>query len=274
MQPYFYPFFLVVVAFLGAPAVLSAQCTPLDSIPGDAIIDPLPFTDDMPENGIRDTACVGEDFVTVFNIEVPDTVEIPPFGSLAIDSITVEEDAVAGLPGGLDVTFNPVDRTFLPNTTGCIQIAGVPDAGTENTYDLTISVRIYSGFFNSEFTLPDGNLVEGEYTLFVRENGNPACNPVSVTEAARPGFSLSVYPNPATDRLIANIELAESEDVTAILFDAMGRRVRTEKMPAAAGLNQLHLPVGDLPNGYYTLLVGPAAAPFRSGVTRRVFVQH
>lgn len=272
MKQFVYSIMLVVVALLGAPALAFAQCTPLDSIPGDAIIDPLPYTPDMPENGIRDTACVAEDYVTVFNIEVPETVTIPLLGALPIDSITLSDSGISGLPAGLSYTINPSNGVFHPNTTACIQISGVPEAGTEGQHSLGITVTVYSGFIQRDFTLPDGSIVEGEYLLFVRETGNAACQPSSVSEQQNADFAVKLFPNPANELLNVNFTAAEAGLSRIILLDAFGRKAKEVMVETLAGQNQLRLQTADLPSGFYTLLIGKAGQELRSGVSSRVLI--
>jgi hypothetical protein len=273
MKQFVYYFLLVVVALISAPSNLFAQCTPLDSIPGTAIIDPLPYTNEMPENGIRDTACVGEDFVTVFNLDIPETVAFPPFGNIDVDSVIVAETGVAGLPAGLGFSINPVNRVFYPNTTGCIQVAGVPAAGTEGMYNLTLTVTLYSGFFTTDITLPDPVVAPGEYRLFVRENGNPACQPSSVTETANANYAINVYPNPASDWLTVAFDATTAETTRLSLLDVHGRIVRELLVNSSPGNNRAIIRTNDLSAGFYTLFVNKASAGLRSGVSSRVLIQ-
>lgn len=271
MKQFVYSFLLVVVALLGAPTSLFAQCTPLDTIPGDAIIDPLPFLEEVPGSGIRDTACVGEDFSTVFNIEVPESVEIPLLGILEIDSIVVAETGVEGLPAGLGFGINPSDRVFLPNTTGCIEVSGVSAAGTEGTYGLTIGVTVYGGLIPLELNLPDGNIVPGVYNLVVRENGNPACQPNSIVESASEEIALQVYPNPANDLLKAAFTLNENMIAKVTMIDAFGRPVKELLVDALSGENVVWVEVAHLPVGFYTLLISDRNNT-RKGVSQRVLI--
>lgn len=273
MKQFVYYYLLVVVALISAPSNLFAQCTPLDSIPGTAIIDPLPYTDEMPENGIRDTACVGEDFVTVFNLEIPETVAFPPFGNIDVDSVIVAETGVENLPAGLGFSINPVNRVFYPNTTGCIQVDGVPAAGTEGMYNLTLTVTLYSGFFTTDITLPDPVVAPGEYRLFVRENGNPACQPNVVREARNADFSVKVFPNPATDRLTVDFVTPTTGPVLLTLFDVHGRSVRQTRLDALLGDNRLLMAIDELSNGFYTLVVGKLNDGLHNGVSSRVLIQ-
>ncbi|PHI18158.1 hypothetical protein CEQ90_19420 [Lewinellaceae bacterium SD302] len=270
MKQYVYSFVLVVAALIAAPTQIFAQCVPLDSIPGDAIIDPLPFTEDNPDSGIRDTACVGEDFITVFNIEVPDEVAIPPFGTLPIDEIEITDQGIDGLPAGLDFTTTPSNGIFLPNTVGCLEITGVPTE--EGEFILTLNVIIRSGGFEFPFSLPDGELVSGEYRLVVRENGNPSCQPSSVTETVNADFSLNVFPNPATDRLNVNFTAARKGATQLSLVDIHGRVVLTNLIDSQAGTNNVMLDTAELPAGFYTLLLNDAADGLRSGVSSRVII--
>lgn len=271
MRQYVYSFMLVVAAFVLAPTQVFAQCVPVDSIPGEAIIDPLPYTEDVPGSGIRDTACVGEEFSTVFNVEVPEEIEFPPFGTPQIIDVTIAEEGVSGLPEGLTYSTTPSNGVFLPNTVGCLEISGTPAPGTEGEYVLTINVNINIGIV-VPFSLPDGSLVTGEYRLVVRETGNPSCQPSSITETANEDFSLEVFPNPATDRLNVNFNAVDNGIAQVSLVDLHGRTVLNQLVETQVGENRVQLMTANVPAGFYTLLLSDANNGLRSGVSSRVII--
>ncbi len=65
--------------------------------------------------------------------------------------------------------------------------------------------------------------------------------------------SLTLYPNPAHDRVTVEVEVAEATELTVVVYDLMGQRVcelaRSEWVPA--GLREMDFSVTDLPAGMY-----------------------
>ncbi|MEM6645343.1 MAG: family 16 glycosylhydrolase [Bacteroidota bacterium] len=81
----------------------------------------------------------------------------------------------------------------------------------------------------------------------------------SVEETEQPARAVlhPAYPNPFNPQTVIRYELASAAMVTAEVFDALGRRVRTlvNGMPRAAGAHQLTFDAANLPSGLYTLVL-------------------
>ncbi|MEM8583339.1 MAG: T9SS type A sorting domain-containing protein [Bacteroidota bacterium] len=270
MKQYVYLFFGAVALFFSGLNSIYAQCTPDPDFDPEDIVNPLPETNEFPDLGIPDTACISEDFSTLITFVSPDTITIS--GVLRnIDSIVVTGDGINGLPNGLAANCNPSSCSFLPGVPGCIGIEGIPDDAA-GVYELTISVSIFlDGFFiGLPFTIPDGNLVPGQYLLNLREAGDPACVPSSVIEGTSAGLSLNMAPNPAstyTDLMVNSIG-AQSAQVR--LFDATGRLFRTAEWHLVPGENRYRLETNDLPVGLYTAVIMTGA---KEGASLRLLVQ-
>ncbi|MEM6395077.1 MAG: T9SS type A sorting domain-containing protein [Bacteroidota bacterium] len=270
MKQYVYLYFGVIALFFSGLSHLSAQCTPDPDLDPNFIVSPLPETDEFPDLGIPDTACIGESFSTVISFIAPDTITL--LGDTRnIDSIVVTGDGIGGLPNGLVATCNPGSCSFLPQAAGCIGIDGVAD-DTAGVYTLTISVSIFldGSFIGLPYSLPDQLLVPGNYFLNVRENGDPACQPSSIEEGTSAGTSLALAPNPArsyTD-LIVNAAGAQMSEVR--LIDATGRVLRSEAWQLIPGENRHRIDTSNLPAGLYTAVVMTGG---RAGVSQRLLVQ-
>jgi hypothetical protein len=103
--------------------------------------------------------------------------------------------------------------------------------------------------------------VAGIYT--VRAYSGVACYseslPVTITEATTgvndiesSGFNaLSVYPNPARDRMTFTYYSETKSDVDIVLFDMTGREIIRHAVHSVYGENQLDLNVSDYPRGVY-----------------------
>ncbi|MEO0790392.1 MAG: T9SS type A sorting domain-containing protein [Bacteroidota bacterium] len=270
MKQYVYLFIGAIALFFSGLNPIFAQCTPDPDFDPEDIVNPLPETEEFPDLGIPDTACISEDFATLITFVSPDTITIA--GTLRnIDSIVVTGDGINGLPNGLTANCNPESCVFLPGEAGCIGVEGIPD-DTAGVYALTISVSIFlDGFFiGLPFTIPDGTLVPGQYLLNVREAGDPACAPSSIEEGTSAGMSLTMAPNPATayTDLIVNSTNAQSSEVR--LFDATGRLFRTAQWQLIPGENRFRLDTNELPVGLYTAVVMTGA---REGASLRLMVQ-
>jgi hypothetical protein len=75
-----------------------------------------------------------------------------------------------------------------------------------------------------------------------------------VTALFRPGAGLSVYPNPAGESLWASFDLVDEGLVAWRILDASGREVGAGRADAAAGVNQVEIPLG-IESGTYALLL-------------------
>lgn len=268
MQQFVYSFYLVAVLMIVSTLSLSAQCTPLDSIPGGAIIDPLPYTEDMPGNGLRDTACVGLDFETVINFAIPDTIALGALGLLPIDSVAIIGDGVTGVPSSFNFDCNPDNCTYYPNELGCLRIFGLPTAEESGMYNLEVNVRIFSGLFSFDRTLPDPTIAPGEYRLFVRESDNPACAPSAIVEGENSQFTLAVYPNPAANTTNVQVSSAVGMEAQLQIINAQGQLVSRQTVSLLGGTNNLTLATDTYTPGIYHVVITNG----REGVSTRLLI--
>lgn len=251
------PIASLIVFFLLPAAVAVAQtCMPLDSIPGGGPIYPLPYTQDMPENGIPDTACVNKFYATTFSIRIPDTVNFPVIGQAQIDSVVIaQKGAVKGLPASFSYGCNQGKCTFYPDSLGCITIYGRPTAADarDQFYNLKMDVKLYvKGFpFPVDYTLPDQQLAPGEYRLFVRPENFRNCFVSGTTEYSSRHFALRLQPNPVADVAWLTVESQINTQANLRIFDALGQPVIRQQVLLQAGENQLQLQLGHLPTGFY-----------------------
>jgi hypothetical protein len=79
--------------------------------------------------------------------------------------------------------------------------------------------------------------------------------------------ALSIMPNPAVDQLTINIDLAEQQNLTAIVYDLAGKKLLSKSLGSANGKNRFNINVSDLSTGMYTLSLQSA-----EGRTNRTFV--
>ena len=86
--------------------------------------------------------------------------------------------------------------------------------------------------------------------------------PAAKAAAANAALASSVllYPNPARDEVAISLQVAADADVSVAVYDALGQRVAHLAQPASAGAATLHLPIGQLAAGVYSVAVQCGAA--------------
>lgn len=262
-------FLLPLICLVGWAATVNAQCTPDATLPEDLIVFPVPFQDTIPGSGIQDTACVAVPYSTVITIRVPETITTP-VGTFGVNSITTAETgAIQNLPASMSYTCNPPTCVFLPNELGCIEITGTATAEEEGVHDLIIDVTIAS-LVELEYSLPDGNLVSGNYFLTVGPEGSENCATVGTTEIVENDFELQIQPNPMRDRATIDVNLPTGGDYDLSVFNAVGQRLQSLTLDLTTGQNQINFDASNLPNGMYvfTLQNGEQATSGRLLIQR------
>ncbi len=78
-----------------------------------------------------------------------------------------------------------------------------------------------------------------------------------------------LYPNPANNELITEIELSENETAELVLIDMTGRVVRTESLGNQSG--RITQNVSDLPEGIYLCIIRTAD---RTLLEQKVVISH
>ncbi len=80
---------------------------------------------------------------------------------------------------------------------------------------------------------------------------------VIAVERPSDGFSISgVSPNPANDFLTIDFENVKPDELNLEIFDAFGKRVRSQQVYAEEGFQRLKVSVPGLPTGTYFLVLG------------------
>ncbi|UOG73407.1 PQQ-dependent sugar dehydrogenase [Hymenobacter tibetensis] len=69
------------------------------------------------------------------------------------------------------------------------------------------------------------------------------------------GTAVQLYPNPVRDQFTVSLKANANDDVHVDVLDALARRVASTTHRARAGWNEVHLSVGKLPAGVYTVTV-------------------
>ena len=122
--------------------------------------------------------------------------------------------------------------------------------GSTSTLPATYYVKVvgYQGVFST--TICYNLLLATSSTPFVRAfNGSKVLDKGSIVE------NLSLYPNPAHDKLTVNFTAAEAKTYAINLYNGVGEQVLVSKTHFDIGENTTTLDVSHLPRGFYVVKV-------------------
>jgi len=132
-------------------------------------------------------------------------------------------------------------------------VIGNPAFGTTQTVSSWTALEVPMTYYTSD--VPDSAtilFVTGVYTqhsesiLYV-DNLSFTGFVTSIAETKSENMILNLYPNPASDKVILNIENPSTDDLTLSIYNAMGAFVKSEIVKP----NNREINVGDLSNGVY-----------------------
>ncbi len=244
-------FFLLplVLLLVGSAQLMAQSCEPAEELPDTVVVSPLPYQEDFPERGIQDTACVGGDYVTTLQIQIPAMFTIGTT-EVSLSSVTVQENGIVNLPESFSYSCNPPDCDFAAEEIGCIDVFGNANPGDEGMYDLQISVLVNTALGALPYTLPDGVLVTGNYFFFVKEEGDPNCL-VDAREVVENAFDLRIQPNPFSDFSDIFVDLPEGGEYDLSVYNAVGTLVQQRKIDLVTGSNSFRFDGSNLATGMY-----------------------
>jgi hypothetical protein len=107
--------------------------------------------------------------------------------------------------------------------------------------------------FIDDFRLYDRAITPEEVTQLFEEPENP--NPVSVAETTDIISNLSVFPNPATNRLSIDFISLSNKETIVNVFDNLGKLVYAQKAETLIGPNKIAIDIQSLANGFYHLTI-------------------
>ena len=247
-------FLPAILLFFGLDLVAQSVCVPDTTLADSIIISPLPFDAELrPDDGIQDTACLNTPFETVFQVRIPDTIS-----TFTITGVQLEpQGAIGNLPAGLEYVCDPPDCFFRPDTVGCLQIFGTPsDPAEVGRHDLTLAFVFSTTIIDVPVTYPDmtGLLPEtaqGNYFLFVEEEGSDNCAVVSTNDYVQQNLSLKNAPNPFSGLTDIQINSFINDRFEFTVSDLLGRVVHREVTDVIQGDNVLSFDGSSLTEGIY-----------------------
>jgi len=148
--------------------------------------------------------------------------------------------------------YNDVVRELFGAYDGIINSIADRNVGENNTHE--INYILPSFFDEQEITLvalaldiETGEIVHAvEGQLDLNSRTQETYNPIS---------NLNVYPNPAISETNIDLVSTESTEIQIELANSLGNSVMTKKYRIIVGSNRLILPVNELPEGMYQIIV-------------------
>ena len=68
-------------------------------------------------------------------------------------------------------------------------------------------------------------------------------------------MGVEIYPNPAQDAFNISFPLADARDITATIFNLMGKEMSATELNAVEGANVFTINVSELASGIYTIVL-------------------
>lgn len=160
----------------------------------------------------------------------------------------------------VDLTTLPADYDlYVYNSSGTLLGSSVLGGTSSETYKLNggtvgnyyVRVIGYSGAFNAtvNYTI---RVTRSNSTLRFGEEGDNE----EAIELDNSFDAMIVFPNPASDIMDVNYFSTDTKnDVMMSVYDMNGKKVYTTSFTANEGVNKLHVPVSDLQNGMYVIMI-------------------
>ncbi len=228
---------------------------------------PLPVT-----SGSYQTIVRGQDDLAVFEFDfTPCTDANEPNESyqsphVIADSITASGTTING------AISSATDQDWFSIHLNTISSVTITLTGLTKNYDLTIfdSTQAVIATSTNTGTSDEGTTlsnVSGTFKIqIVHDSLNYDqfnCYSLHISTAQRlsetiPGVTdqhLKIYPNPSTGLITATLESSRENDMTILVFDAIGRIVFSQAEHATEGVNTFSLNLSELNAGMYVLQV-------------------
>ncbi len=204
-------FLIVYTGFANAQCTIASSCTP-DLATTGYCTTPADGTD-LP-NGEEGTA-----YSTVIQVSVG------PSAGGGFVTITDVEILNVILPAGLSYEVNPTNNTIAGGSNGCIEISGTPTTAVVG-FSVDVEINANTSLGGVPYTI-SYNLTIDASSLNLNELNTP---------------ELSLFPNPAEDKLTVSVKEPTSIKVTNVL----GTVVLEERINSSKTMN-----VSGLKNGIY-----------------------
>lgn len=191
------------------------------------------------QHGIHPAAATAEWSLNITIVVPSDTVIMPGFPAVGIDSLTV--NGFIGFPASFQYYYNTPSQWLKGGASGCIRAYGTPAVADIGTHSISLLFTVVIMGFTYSDTLPD-------YWQFEVKDASH----VSLNEIETSHNSIEFYPNPAGDRL--HILASEKGEASLKIFNSEGRLVHSEARYLSAGTPEL-ISLESLKSGIYFIRV-------------------
>jgi hypothetical protein len=261
---------IVLITLNNTRGIAQVNCEPdetyADSTAG---VYPRPVSEQYPDAGIDVIACPGEDYFFTFTINVPDTILLGTT-PIAISRVRLRTDTpVTGLPEGISHACEPTNCDMLAGTLGCVALSGTVGSEVESgIYPLVILVELITSFGLAIPTqFPNDQIAPGEYFLTVGEKNDDGECVISSNTESFTNEGLSLFPNPASDRLHVRLDTRQTGNFFWQIWDTRGKLISQGKSDNIK--DNLEISLQGIPSGNYRLLISNGTktyhAPFWVG---------
>lgn len=128
-----------------------------------------------------------------------------------------------------------------------------PDGKTFSKLGTVTAKGANAETFNYDYTDPAPYKGNTFYRLKVYENSGRTSLSKVIRVELNGALTLSVYPNPVTDKVVIDFDSAEPKSMTFNLLDAQGKLVQTKQVQATAGMNKVEWNLSALAAATYYL---------------------
>ena len=147
--------------------------------------------------------------------------------------------------GSTSLGYNPLQVEGLTGVTGIA-------AGRSHSLFLKNDGSIWATGYNAEGELGDHTVVTRTSPVLVLAAGD--CQTVGILEAVKPFSSLSIYPNPATNRIVIDTKV-QSHNATFKIYNAIGQELVQASANVYSGNQETSVDVSSLSPGVYFILL-------------------
>ena len=151
------------------------------------------------------------------------------------------------------MVYNFVGRNIMGGFDG--QAGSVPSTVTSGTtYSYTFSTTI-PVTWNANNMRVIGMLQDADLSSVLNVNRGAYGITTSVNELISDAFSMSMYPNPASQFTQLEVNLKNSSKYIIDMFDMLGKTVYSQQFNGSTGKNVLNIPLNGLDAGMYLVKV-------------------
>lgn len=264
---------LTLALILFASMTINAQCMP-DQTYADStgFVFPPPFSDDRPDGGIPDTACINQYYEFVLTLKIPETLVFNGIQA-NLEYLEVETTgAVSNLPAGMSYACNPPTCKFTPaDEMACIIVSGTAtDPADIGVHELSIAAQVkvdilaipVSANFPDNTGLIAG--ADGTYALTVKEEGTCAPLATSTNDLTNQDVLVRNAPNPFSSTTTIEVQSTVSDDFEFSVYDLLGNRIHFDNIRINEGENRFDFDGSQLDNGMYLYTISKGTATFTS----------